>query len=76
MESQTNDFVVFEKIDKSYDGEVLVVKNLNLNISKGEFVTMLGPSGSGKTTTLMMLAGFETPTNGEIYLQNLSLIHI
>ena len=34
MESQTNDFVVFEKIDKSYDGEVLVVKNLNLNISK------------------------------------------
>ena len=55
--------VIFAKIDKSYDGEVLVVKNLNLNIAKGEFVTMLGPSGSGKTTTLMMLAGFETPTN-------------
>ena len=63
-------FVIFDKIDKSYDGEVLVVKNLNLNISKGEFVTMLGPSGSGKTTTLMMLAGFETPTNGEIFLEN------
>ena len=63
-------FVMFDKIDKSYDGEVLVVKNLNLNISKGEFVTMLGPSGSGKTTTLMMLAGFETPTNGEIFLQD------
>ena len=57
-----------KKIDKSYDGEVLVVKNLNLDIAKGEFVTMLGPSGSGKTTTLMMLAGFETPTNGEIFL--------
>jgi len=69
LESQEKDFVVFDKIDKSYDGEVLVVKNLNLNIAKGEFVTMLGPSGSGKTTTLMMLAGFETPTNGEIYLQ-------
>jgi len=66
---QGSDFVVFDKIDKSYDGNVLVVKNLNLNISKGEFVTMLGPSGSGKTTTLMMLAGFETPTNGEIYLE-------
>ena len=66
--SQIDRFVVFDKIDKSYDGEVLVVKNLNLNISKGEFVTMLGPSGSGKTTTLMMLAGFETPTNGEIFL--------
>ena len=46
----------------------LVVKDLNIDIPKGEFLTMLGPSGSGKTTTLMMLAGFETPTNGEIYL--------
>ena len=70
MSVQGTDFVVFDKIDKSYDGNVLVVKNLNLNISKGEFVTMLGPSGSGKTTTLMMLAGFETPTNGEIFLQS------
>jgi len=61
-------FVKFEKVDKSYDGEVLVVKDLNVDIPKGEFLTMLGPSGSGKTTTLMMLAGFETPTNGEIYL--------
>ena len=61
-------FVKFEKVDKSYDGEVLVVKDLNLDIPQGEFLTLLGPSGSGKTTTLMMLAGFETPTNGEIYL--------
>ena len=70
MTSQEKSFVAFDKIDKSYDGEVLVVKNLNLNIAKGEFVTMLGPSGSGKTTTLMMLAGFETPTNGEIFLES------
>ena len=70
MTSEETSFVKFDKIDKSYDGEVLVVKNLNLDIAKGEFVTMLGPSGSGKTTTLMMLAGFETPTNGEIFLQN------
>ena len=69
LNSETG-YVRFEKIDKSYDGDVLVVKNLNLNIHKGEFVTMLGPSGSGKTTTLMMLAGFETPTNGEIFLQD------
>ena len=66
--SETDSFVKFEKVDKSYDGEVLVVKDLNLDIPKGEFLTLLGPSGSGKTTTLMMLAGFETPTNGEIYL--------
>ena len=66
--SETDSFVKFEKVDKSYDGEVLVVKDLNLEIPKGEFLTLLGPSGSGKTTMLMMLAGFETPTNGEIYL--------
>ena len=70
MSSEENTFVKFDKIDKSYDGEILVVKNLNLDIAKGEFVTMLGPSGSGKTTTLMMLAGFETPTNGEIFLED------
>ena len=64
----SDSFVKFEKVDKSYDGEVLVVKDLNVDIPKGEFLTMLGPSGSGKTTVLMMLAGFETPTGGEIYL--------
>ena len=65
---KNNEFVKFDKVDKSYDGKVLVVKDLNLDIAEGEFITMLGPSGSGKTTCLMMLAGFETPTNGEIYL--------
>ena len=61
-------FVAFEHVQKSYDGETLVVKDLNLDIGKGEFLTMLGPSGSGKTTCLMMLAGFETATHGEITL--------
>ncbi len=61
-------FVVFDQVQKSYDGETLVVKDLNLSVGKGEFLTMLGPSGSGKTTCLMMLAGFETATNGEILL--------
>jgi putative spermidine/putrescine transport system ATP-binding protein len=65
----TNDgFVVFDRVQKSYDGEILVVKDLNLSIDRGEFLTMLGPSGSGKTTCLMMLAGFETATHGEILL--------
>ena len=62
------EFVKFDKVDKSYDGKVLVVKDLQLDIAEGEFITMLGPSGSGKTTCLMMLAGFETPTHGEILL--------
>ena len=68
--SKNKEFVKFENVDKSYDGKQLVVKGLNLDIEEGEFVTMLGPSGSGKTTCLMMLAGFETPTNGQIYLDN------
>ncbi len=61
-------FVAFEHVQKSYDGENLVVKDLNLDIGQGEFLTMLGPSGSGKTTCLMMLAGFETATHGDIRL--------
>jgi putative spermidine/putrescine transport system ATP-binding protein len=61
-------FVVFDRVQKSYDGRNLVVKDLNLEIAKGEFLTMLGPSGSGKTTCLMMLAGFETATHGDILL--------
>ena len=60
--------VSFVNVQKSYDGETLVVKNLNLDIAKGEFITLLGPSGSGKTTTLLMLAGFEPATYGEIFL--------
>ena len=66
--SKNPEFVKFDKVDKSYDGKVLVVKDLQLDIAEGEFITMLGPSGSGKTTCLMMLAGFETPTHGEILL--------
>jgi putative spermidine/putrescine transport system ATP-binding protein len=69
-------FVEFERVQKSYDGETLVVKDLNLSMPKGEFLTMLGPSGSGKTTCLMMLAGFETATHGEIKLDGVSINHI
>jgi putative spermidine/putrescine transport system ATP-binding protein len=66
-------FVEFERVQKSYDGETLVVKDLNLSMPRGEFLTMLGPSGSGKTTCLMMLAGFETATHGDIRLGGKSI---
>jgi len=69
-------FVEFERVQKSYDGENLVVKDLNLSMPKGEFLTMLGPSGSGKTTCLMMLAGFETATYGDIRLDGISINNI
>jgi len=69
-------FVAFDRVQKSYDGETLVVKDLNLSLPKGEFLTMLGPSGSGKTTCLMMLAGFETATHGDILLDGVSINNI
>ena len=63
-------------VRKSYDGETLAVRDLDLDIREGEFLTLLGPSGSGKTTTLVMVAGFETPTAGEILLDGKSLTHL
>ena len=61
--------VRFVGIGKTYDGVSRVIDDLHLDVERGEFLTLLGPSGSGKTTTLMMLAGFETPTAGEILLE-------
>ena len=74
--SETDAFVKFDRVQKSYDGLSLVVKDLNLSMPRGEFLTMLGPSGSGKTTCLMMLAGFETATHGDIMLDGISINNI
>jgi putative spermidine/putrescine transport system ATP-binding protein len=63
----------FEKINKSYDGRTLIVRDLDLDVRRGEFLTLLGPSGSGKTTCLLMLAGFEMPTSGEIRMDEKSI---
>lgn len=68
MSENANVIVSFRGVRKTYDGETLVVRHLDLDIYQGEFLTLLGPSGSGKTTCLMMLAGFEFPTGGEIRL--------
>ena len=51
---------------EKYFGKNHVIKNMDLEIKDGEFVTLLGPSGCGKTTTLRMIAGFEKPSSGEI----------
>jgi len=77
MTAHADDTLVrFENVQKTYDGENLVVKNLNLDIKRGEFLTLLGPSGSGKSTCLMMLAGFEMPTHGEILLEGRSITNV
>jgi len=60
------DFITFEHITKSFDGET-VLDDLCLNIKENEFMTLLGPSGCGKTTTLRLLGGFETPDSGRIF---------
>jgi putative spermidine/putrescine transport system ATP-binding protein len=71
--SNDQPYVQFKNVQKSYDGVILVVKGFNLDVAEGEFITMLGPSGSGKTTCLMMLAGFETATHGDIILDGQSI---
>ena len=76
MAGDNDSLVKFTNVDKTFDGETLVVKNLNLDIAKGEFLTLLGPSGSGKTTTLLMLAGFESITHGDIELAGRSLKNV
>ena len=68
--------VRFRDVEKTYDGRVNVVDRLNLEIGKGEFLTLLGPSGSGKTTILLMLAGFEAVTAGDIALNDRSLRNV
>jgi len=59
--------IVLKNITKRF-GKADAVENLNLTIKNGDFVTLLGPSGCGKTTTLRMIAGLETPTEGQIYI--------
>ena len=63
---QTKEIIKLKDITVSFDGEQ-VLGGLNLNISDGEFVTLLGPSGCGKTTTLRIIAGFVTPDSGSVF---------
>ena len=72
----SDSFVRFDNVDKTYDGAVLVVSGLNLDVHRGEFLTLLGPSGSGKSTILMMLAGFEMPTRGLITLDGTDITRL
>ncbi len=66
-DKKNTEFVKFRGIEKRY-GQVVAVKQMDLEIPEGSLVTLLGPSGCGKTTLLRMLAGLETPTRGDIYI--------
>ncbi|NOT42531.1 MAG: ABC transporter ATP-binding protein [Alphaproteobacteria bacterium] len=63
-----DNIIRIENVTKQFAGGVKAVDNANFNIERGEFFSLLGPSGCGKTTLLRMIAGFEFPTNGEIYI--------
>lgn len=67
--------VELRKVFKVYNGET-VVRGVDLIVHRGEFFSILGPSGCGKTTTLRMIAGFETPTAGEVLLRGQMMNHV
>jgi putative spermidine/putrescine transport system ATP-binding protein len=67
--------IAIKNLTKAYDGPI-VVNDIDLQVEQGEFVTLLGPSGSGKTSTLMMVAGFESPTTGDISLSGRSIVEV
>ena len=68
MDTNKEVIVQLKNITKTFD-DTQILKPTNLNIYEGEFLTFLGPSGCGKTTTLRIIAGLETPTEGSVLLQ-------
>ncbi len=65
--TENSNFISIQNISKHF-GDVIAVDQINIDIREGEFFSLLGPSGCGKTTLLRMIAGFESPTNGEIFI--------
>src|SRR5213083_2937300 len=72
MTAASTPAVRLESVTKRF-GAVTAVDDLDLEIHDGEFFAMLGPSGSGKTTVLRMIAGFEEPTTGAVYLDGVDV---
>ena len=66
-------FLSLRSLTKTYGGDAQVVRGLDLDVERGEFVSLLGPSGCGKTTTLQMVAGFAVPTAGRVFLDGVDI---
>ncbi len=72
LSEATDPVIEFRHVTKSY-GEVVAVDDISLEVGSGEFLSFLGPSGCGKTTSLRMIAGFELPSSGDIFLEGQSV---
>ena len=68
--------IVINNLSKVYDNGFNALKNINLNIKKGEIFAMLGPNGAGKTTLISIICGIVKPSSGKVTVEDLSLIHI
>jgi putrescine transport system ATP-binding protein len=75
QDSKAHPYIQIQNVSKSYDG-VPAVHNVSLSIYKGELFSLLGPSGCGKTTLLRMLAGFEKPSSGKFYIDDIDYTHV
>ena len=69
------EFIKIKNVSKNFE-EVVAVDNINVDIARGEFFSLLGPSGCGKTTLLRILAGFEYPSSGSVFIDNLNVTDI
>ncbi len=65
-----NTIIRFENVTKSYDDGTVVLKNINFELEKGKFYTLLGPSGCGKTTILRIIAGFTDAIKWNVYFND------
>ena len=69
------EFIKIKNVSKNFE-EVVAIDNINVDIARGEFFSLLGPSGCGKTTLLRILAGFEYPSSGSVFIDNLDVTDI
>lgn len=75
-QKKSDNIIEIKDITKVFEDGVTVLDDLSLSIKRGQFVTLLGPSGCGKTTLLRLIAGFDTPTEGEIYIEGVPITSI
>ena len=67
--------IEFRGVSKYY-GDVVAVENIDLQVPKGSFIALLGPSGCGKTTCLRMIGGFEQPSEGDVFINGVSMLGV